>query len=97
MTCWQNLQVRVQVQVHSFQVQVQVRVLRAKVQVQVQVQQKGLKSGLESKSGLEYYKSAPSSRGPRATNVYFLLRRHKQNSANYNGEIEYQINSEFST
>jgi len=57
MTCWQNLQVRVQVQVHSFQVQVQVRVLRAKVQVQVQVQQKGLKSGLESKSGLEYYKS----------------------------------------
>jgi len=58
MTCWQNLQVRVQVQVHSFQVQVQVRVLTAKVQVQVQVQQKRLKSGLESKSGLEYYKSA---------------------------------------
>jgi len=53
MTCWQNLQVRVQVQVHSFEVQVQVRVHRAKVQVQIQVQQKGLKSGLESKSGLE--------------------------------------------
>jgi len=52
MTCWQNLQVRVQVQVHSFQVQV----LRAKVQVQVQ-QNRTSKSGLQSKSGLEYYKS----------------------------------------
>jgi len=58
MTCWQNLQVRVQVQVHSFQVQVQVRVLRAKVQSKSKSSKKGLKSGLESKSGLEYYKSA---------------------------------------
>jgi len=30
----------------------------SQVRVQVQVQQNGLKSGLESKSGLEYYKSA---------------------------------------
>jgi len=57
MTCWQNLQVRVQVQVHSFQVQVRVLTAKVQVQVQVQVQQKGLKSALESKSGLEYYKS----------------------------------------
>ena len=39
----------------------------------------------------------PSSRGPRVTSVYFLLRHHKQTGANSNDGIEYRIKSEFST
>jgi len=53
MTCWQNLQVRVQVQVHSFQVHSESLEPKSKSKSS----KKGLKSGLESKSGLEYYKS----------------------------------------
>ena len=37
--------------------QFQVQVLSVQVRVQIHVQQTGLKSGLESKSGLEYCKS----------------------------------------
>ena len=48
---YESSQVRVQVQ------QSQVQVQDLSDQVQVRVQQKRLKSGLDSKSGLEYYKS----------------------------------------